>query len=195
MSNDNATCICGELWDRYGLMNGELPAWQVDHILAGRGCPSCAENAPEFIKPEPYKVGGCKECGRPFEIDQDEIFYSDKQIRLPDTHDFVESHGLCIQCVKVLTVECYVCDKRILEANAIESGDRHYCTACHEKHVKKCTDCGSDVGPGQHSLADDESIYCSECMKHRSQCRICKQIYASDCVHDGTCEKCLDELL
>ena len=38
---------CGEPWDRYGVLHGDMYDWQKDLFIAGAGCPCCEGEAPE----------------------------------------------------------------------------------------------------------------------------------------------------
>ena len=39
--------VCGEPWDRYGVLHGDMNDWQKDLFIAGAGCPCCEGEAPE----------------------------------------------------------------------------------------------------------------------------------------------------
>jgi len=36
--------VCGELWDSYGIRNGDMTKQEAEDFFKGKGCPSCRHN-------------------------------------------------------------------------------------------------------------------------------------------------------
>jgi hypothetical protein len=196
--------ICGEEWNRHSIFHGEIPAWEVDLIIAGGGCRKCEENGSPYeapTKPSDYIIGKCIGCERVISIDQDELFYDgENRINIPHTTEFVEETKFCTQCHSTKIIECYMCEKMFVEkdielTSAITG--RSYCKPCHKSHVEKCAGCENILEPGMLRTKDDNgSVFCDDCMhvnKTFVRCQTCYHIYSADVVHEGHCEKCLDE--
>ena len=69
--------VCGEPWDFYGIMHGDVTPEEAQDILNGRGCPSCKGKPPQPKTETEYVLGcnydfcheldgDCKKCYRDY---------------------------------------------------------------------------------------------------------------------------------
>ena len=182
---------CGEPWNSYGLLHGDVRAWESALIRAGAGCPSCLgqksrslklsellsnddalegnyapkEVEPEYKKPEPHKAFECEDCGKLGLIDQDEIWLDG------------------------LRLYTWTNDSEKVFLDEIKKHKQHYGfkkingkTLCNEcaRDYSKCNECGKFVG-SKDSVCHEMRTICMDCYETEfSSCNQCGQVYNID---------------
>jgi hypothetical protein len=163
--------ICNEPWDSYGLINGDVKAWEADNIKNGYGCPCCKtkgfEPAELYGITSPELIGHCHICLVGLEIDKNRYEYRKgiKTLIDPDTSDLyalVDDKFCCLACYAELTT-CDICGKWVNKENTFYD---------QNKNEERCEDCMDDVTTCTNCQESDESSkmrfvdskpYCSSC--------------------------------
>lgn len=170
MSDIHCDC-CGEPWDSFGLMNGDVKAWEADYIREGYGCPCCLtkgfSRSELYLKPTPELIGHCHLCLLGLEIDQDRYEYR-KGIKtlidpdVSDLYEFVDDQLCCLACKAELTT-CDICKKWVNKENTIynQNMNQEICEDCMDE-VTTCESCfESDLSSTMRFV--DSKPYCSSC--------------------------------
>ena len=188
-------CVkCAEPWDYYGLLHGDVSAWEADMILQGCGCPACCgiknisleselargvsietsdiivPSDLKYEKPAPLLIFTCGCCDEQFSVDQDQICYDgDKRVFETPCSMETEDGLVCESCYEDQYSICDYCNKRINhEFSAyIQDLNEVICHDCYENgEIALCSKCD------QHYEKDDLEIHecefiCKDCLKEK----------------------------
>lgn len=198
--SDIRCLVCNEPWDEYGLMHGDVMAWQADHIKAGHGCPCCIANGftqnLSYVKPKPLVQFLCSCCNLEITIDQNDIEYNGEELSYEESISKKTEDGLvCEDCFYEYYHKCAECELTLHddECDYINNSDIYLCDRCRAESYSSCEDCG-DVIHNEDIMRINDSHICDACyyLKYKF-CDNCGNDYLITDDVEGYCsEKCYE---